>query len=207
MTLTTGTTTTTCCATSAPAATGDCCAVPATEAACCAPAATDGCCAPTAEDTLAQRCFEFALGVRDDCSVTAAPARAKRRRVTRPFVRHYLEMVAAMFAGMVVLGTAVDGLIALTGADAVTRAIDGPLAMGFVMCAYMVAGMAGWMAYRGHSLRQNVEMNAAMVAPMALLVPLEIAGALSGHGLMVWLHVLMLASMWLYMLGRPMDCH
>lgn len=139
--------------------------------------------------------------------VSPAP-RPRPRRVTRSFVRHYVEMVLAMFAGMVVVGIPVEGVIALTGADAVARAIDGPIAAGTVMCAYMVAGMAGWMAYRRHSLRQNVEMNLAMVSPMALLVPLEIVGSIDGPALMLWLHALMFLAMWIYMLWRPMEeCH
>lgn len=138
----------------------------------------------------------------------AAAAAQPARRVTRRFVRHYLEMVVAMFVGMTVLGLGVEWLIAAAGAHDLARAIDGPIASAVVMCLYMVAGMAAWMAYRRHTVRQNVEMNLAMVAPMAVLVPLEIGGVIDGHALMVWLHVLMLASMWLYMLWRPMThCH
>lgn len=148
----------------------------------------------------------------DDCCAvaTAAPTRtpAPARRVTRAFVRHYVEMVLAMFAGMIVLGLAEKGLVAATGADAVERALDGPIAAAVVMCVYMVAGMAAWMAYRRHTVRQNVEMNLAMVSPMAVLVPLELGGVVDGHGLMTWLHVGMFVTMWLYMLWRPMtDCH
>lgn len=149
----------------------------------------------------------------DDCcpaplSVPSSARPVRSRRVTRAFVRHYVEMVLAMFAGMIVVGLAVKGLLMFTGADAVERAIDGPIAAAAVMCAYMVAGMAAWMAYRRHTVRQNVEMNLAMVSPMVLLVPLEIAGTIDGHGLMIWLHVLMFGAMWLYMLWRPIEhCH
>lgn len=142
------------------------------------------------------------------CQTFAATAAQPARRVTRQFVRHYLEMVVAMFVGMIVLGLGVEWLIVAAGADGVERAIDGPIASAVVMCVYMVAGMAAWMIHRRHTVRQNVEMNLAMVAPMAVLVPLEIGGVIDGHGLMVWLHVLMLGSMWLYMLWRPMThCH
>ena len=34
-----------------------------------------------------------------------------------PFTRHFLEMVAAMFVGMAVLGAARMGILALTGAE------------------------------------------------------------------------------------------
>lgn len=140
-------------------------------------------------------------------TVGAAPS-APARRVTRQFVRHYLEMVVAMFVGMVVLGLGVEWIVTATGAGGVEDAIEGPVTSAILMCGYMVAGMAAWMAHRKHTVRQNVEMNLAMVSPMAVLVPLEMAGVVDGHGLMVWLHVLMLGSMWLYMLWRPMtDCH
>lgn len=155
-------------------------------------AATDHCAAEATTSTAT-----------DTCHTAAAPAQPARR-VTRRFVRHYLEMVVAMFVGMIVLGLGVEGLIAVTGAHSVERAIDGPIASAVVMCVYMVAGMAAWMAHRTHTVRENIEMNLAMVAPMAVLVPLEIGGVIDGDGLMVWLHVLMLGSMWLYMLWRPM---
>lgn len=142
-------------------------------------------------------------------TTTATASTATRtRRDWRSLTRHYLEMVVAMFVGMTVLGLVVGAVIDVAGADGVRRALDGPLASAVVMCVYMVAGMAAWMAYRRHTLRQNVEMNAAMLAPMAVLVPLELSGSLAGHAMMMWLHVLMLGSMWLYVVWRPMEhCH
>ena len=126
------------------------------------------------------------------------------RHQWRAFVVHYVEMVLAMFAGMLLLGLAQDGLIAATGATALERALDGPVVGLVMMTAYMVVGMAGWMAIRRHPLRHNIEMNAAMVAPLPLLLPFQIAGV----DMMVALHVAMFASMLGYMwLRRNHYCH
>src|SRR4051794_25513455 len=106
-------------------------------------------------------------------TTTASCADAPQPRNWRRFTLHYLEMVAAMIVGMIALGLAQDGLLAATGAEAVSGALDGPLVGSVLMTAYMVVGMGGWMAYRGHSLRSNVEMNAAMVAPLPVLLVLQ----------------------------------
>jgi hypothetical protein len=136
----------------------------------------------------------------DDCGVvplaTSSPPFSGRQR--RDFVVHYAEMVLAMFLGMIVLSLAQEGLIAVSGADRIARALDGPVVSLFLMTAYMVIGMSGWMAIRRHSLRHNVEMNAAMVAPLVVVVPLQIAGL----DMMMALHLAMFASMLSYMWWR-----
>lgn len=149
----------------------------------------------------------MALATSGTGTATAAHCAGTAPRRSWPrFALHYLEMVAAMLVGMVVLGLVQSGVIAATDADALRAALDGPLVMTLLMTAYMVAGMGAWMAFRGHSRRSNVEMNAAMVAPVPLLLALQAAGALGEAAAMLWLHVLMLASMLAYMLLRSEHC-
>jgi hypothetical protein len=123
------------------------------------------------------------------------PAAHSRGRRARHFVRHYLEMVVAMLAGMVLLGP-LEGAVwpALTA-----RPDVGVL----VMATNMSIGMAAWMRFRRHSWRAIAEMSAAMYVPFAVLLVPFWAGAIGEHALMTWGHVLMLPAMALVMLLRP----
>src|SRR3954451_11005119 len=79
-------------------------------------------------------------------------------------VRHYLEMVVAMFAGMVALGP-VWGLV-WPGWTGTTETMV--LGMG----TNMAIGMGAWMPFRRHSVVAIAEMAAAMYLPfLVLLVP------------------------------------
>ena len=121
-------------------------------------------------------------------------AHARGHRIWH-FVRHYLEMVVAMLAGMVVLGV-LEGLVwpALTA-----RADVGVM----VMATNMSIGMGAWMRVRGHSWRGIAEMSAAMYLPFAVLLLPFWLGAIGEHALMSWGHVLMLPAMALVMVLRP----
>jgi hypothetical protein len=117
-----------------------------------------------------------------------------RSRRTWHLVRHYLEMVVAMLAGMVVLGP-VHGYL-WPGLD--DRADVGAL----VMATDMAIGMAAWMRFRGHKWPPIAEMSAAMYVPfVVLLVPFWL-GAVSGDLLVTAGHVLMLPAMALAMWWR-----
>src|SRR4051794_23924746 len=102
-----------------------------------------------------------------DAALTLPTAQEHERSVGRAiwhFVRHYLEMVAAMFAGMFALG----GLEDLVW-PALTARAD---VAAMVMATNMSLGMAAWMRFRGHSWRGIGEMSASMYVPFAvLLVP------------------------------------
>jgi hypothetical protein len=115
-----------------------------------------------------------------------------------PFVRHYLEMVAAMFVGMAVLGGVVHGALALAGLEMPDQAEVTSLEMA----TYMAVGMTGWMRYRGHGWSTTLEMAGAMFVPALALFPLLWAGALSGDDLLMLEHVLMLPLMYVVMLRR-----
>jgi hypothetical protein len=116
-----------------------------------------------------------------------APPRHTRSHQAWHLVRHYLEMVVAMVAGMVVLGPVWH--LAWPG-------LSGHVAAGaLVMATDMAIGMGGWMRFRGHSWRAIGVMSAAMYLPfLVLLVPFA-AGAITGGTLMTAGHVLMLPAM------------
>ena len=135
-------------------------------------------------------------------SIELQPAQAAHAahhgRGIRPFARHYLEMVVAMVAGMVVLAPLAHGLAALAG----TGVPDGPEATALLMAAEMAAGMTVWMRHRGHGWPATLEMSGAMFVPPLALFPLLWAGAIDGDTLMVLDHVAMLPLMALVMVRR-----
>ena len=113
------------------------------------------------------------------------------------FTRHLLEMVAAMVAGMAVLGAAIWALGEPPG-------YANLLVEYGLMGAFMAAPMVAWMRYRGHAWSDGLEMTAAMVAPMfALVIPVEFGVVgLTGYSLMMLSHVAMIGGMVLLMLYR-----
>ena len=113
----------------------------------------------------------------------------------RPLARHYVEMVVAMFAGMLVLG----GLRAVLGLT--TSFEDHPGVAYLLMAVDMSIGMAAWMRYRGHGWASTLEMCAAMFVPLAL-VPLVWAGAMGAMTFMGVAHAVMLLAMLAVLLRR-----
>ena len=126
--------------------------------------------------------------------------RVLRGRSKRMFVRHYFEMVAAMFLGMILLGAPVNLFLGLAGVGT----LSAPM-MTLSMALEMSVPMAAWMRYRGHAWRMNLEMVAAMLLPVAVIIPLQYAGSLSGMSGMVPEHVGMLVAMLIAMLARIDD--
>jgi len=128
----------------------------------------------------------------------AVPATFHRAKVLR-FVRHFLEMVVAMVAGMMVLGPVRTLIVAQLGwADL----FDPPELGALAMAADMTIAMSLWMRYRKHSWLSIAEMATAMVLPFVVLfVPLW-AGALAGDTLLLAGHLLMLPAMVIAMLHR-----
>jgi len=120
-------------------------------------------------------------------------------RSTKHFVRHYVEMVVAMFAGMAVLGFPVDKAM-----DAMGATSDAFMFLG--MATTMTVGMVGWMLYRGHGWRANLEMSASMFVPTFAVIGLLWAEVMTDLGaLMVIEHVAMLLAMAGVMLLRPAE--
>jgi hypothetical protein len=106
--------------------------------------------------------------------------------------RHDLEMVTAMLAGMVILGGALRGVLALAALRYPTAF---PEVAALEMAATMSAGMVAWMRHRGHRQASTLEMTGAMVAPTVVLVPLRWLGLLAGQALVVLEHLAMLLVM------------
>ena len=116
---------------------------------------------------------------------------------TKHFLRHYGEMVLAMFLGMAVLGLPADWALRSVGADS-----DAFMFLG--MATTMTVPMVGWMLYRGHGWRANTEMSASMFVPAFAVIALLTTGLLTDTGiLMAAEHVVMLLAMAGVMLLRP----
>jgi hypothetical protein len=113
------------------------------------------------------------------------------------FLRHYGEMVLAMFLGMAVLGLPVDWAMRSVGAGS-----DALMFLG--MATTMTVPMVGWMIYRGHGWRANAEMSASMLVPTFAVIGLLTTGLETDIGvLLVAEHVVMLLAMAGVMLLRP----
>jgi flagellar biosynthetic protein FliP len=115
------------------------------------------------------------------------------------FLRHYLEMVAAMLVGMVVLGGALRGVLALAGLRYPTQYAE---LAALEMATTMSVGMVAWMRHRGHRWASTLEMAGAMFAPAVALMPLLWLGAIAGDTLLLLEHVAMFPLMYLVMLRR-----
>lgn len=117
----------------------------------------------------------------------AKPVGASRRS----WLRHFVEMLAAMVVGMALLDPLWSGIVG-----------NRPDAQVSAMAVDMAIGMGVWMAYRGHARRQIVEMAAAMVVPYAVLLVPYWFGGLSGEGLEMGGHSAMMLAMVGVMLVR-----
>jgi hypothetical protein len=126
--------------------------------------------------------------------------RRGRRADLSHVLRHYLEMVAAMWVAMAVLGTMARGVLAAAGL-AYSRGRYPELAT-LEMTTTMAVGMAAWMRYRGHGWASTLEMCAAMFAPAVVLFPLLWLDAVSAGSLFTLMHVVMLPLMLVVMLWR-----
>jgi hypothetical protein len=114
-------------------------------------------------------------------------------------LRHYLEMVAAMFVGMVVVGAALRGVLALVGLQLPAQY---PELAALEMAFTMSAGMVAWMRHRGHGWASTLEMAGVMFTPAVVLVPLRWLGVIGGDALLVLEHLAMFPLMYLVMVRR-----
>jgi hypothetical protein len=125
------------------------------------------------------------------------PTLSLHPQARKHFLRHYGEMVLAMFLGMAILGLPVDWMMSSVGADS-----DAFMFLG--MATTMTVPMVGWMVYRGHGWRANAEMSASMYVPTCAVIGLLTTGLLTDTGvLMLAEHVVMLLAMAGVMLLRP----
>ena len=112
-----------------------------------------------------------------------------RAAPTWRFIRHFLEMLAAMVLGMFVLGP-------------LWPTVDGVELHALVMATNMTIGMTALMAVRRHAWPGIVEMSAAMYAPFIILFVPYWTGLITAGGLFLIGHLLMLPAMLLAMLHR-----
>jgi hypothetical protein len=124
----------------------------------------------------------------------------------RRFARHYLEMVVAMFAGMIVVGLPAAGALAAAGTSVGELQVDAPDAALLGMATIMTVPMVGWMRYRRHGWRPCGEMAASMYVPTVGVMALGWTGVVTGfHELMTLQHVAMFPAMLAAMLLRPRE--
>lgn len=127
---------------------------------------------------------------------------AVHRWTWRALVRHFLEMVVAMFLGMVL----VDPLWRLLfGAAGASEVLHIPAVEALVMATNMNLGMGAWMRYRGHGPRPILEMAAVMYLSFVAFFPLAWTGMISGADMMTAGHVVMLPAMVILMLWRRQE--
>jgi hypothetical protein len=121
---------------------------------------------------------------------------------TKHFIRHYVEMVVAMFLGMAILALPARGVL---GAAGTSWSELGTEAMFLGMAVEMTLPMVAWMRYRGHAWRPCLEMSAAMFVPTFAAIGLFAAGVAGEGVLMGAEHVAMLLAMLAAMLLRPAE--
>src|SRR5580765_7642036 len=109
--------------------------------------------------------------------MVSATHRVQRQSHHRGFVRHLIEMGAAMMVGMVASAALFLTAIGGTAAEAMRQH-----AVLFVVtqAVGMTVAMVVWMRYRGHGRRGCGEMAAEMAVPALPLVCLRLLGVISG---------------------------
>jgi hypothetical protein len=122
---------------------------------------------------------------------------------TRHFIRHYVEMLIAMFLGMAVLGTPAILALGAAGVSSAELQSDAPAVLLLGMGITMTLPMVAWMRYRGHGWAASNEMAASMLIPTGGVIALLGAGLVADVGtLLIAEHVVMLPSMLVAMLLR-----
>ena len=134
-----------------------------------------------------------------DQAATRASTGAGASHSKRAFLRHFGEMLLAMFLGMVVLGGSAELAFAAAGSSF----SDAPgaaqvLLMGFNMTVPMVA----WMSYRGHAKARNAEMAASMIVPTFVAAALASTGVLGAAAALGVQHAVMIPAVLGVMLWR-----
>ena len=125
---------------------------------------------------------------------TARPATSPAR-----FVRHYLLMVVAMYAGMLVLDPVYAAVASRAGyADPWTEL---SVVSALVMALNMTVPMVLLMLRHHHSHRAICEMAAAMIAPTVAAAAVHVVGVIGADQVMSVAHLGMFPAMFLVMLA------
>lgn len=93
------------------------------------------------------------------------------------FLRHVLEMGAAMMVGMLASAAIFLSAVGMTAAQAMR---EHAVLFVILQAAGMTVAMVAWMRYRGHAWRGCSEMAAAMALPALPLICLRSVGVISG---------------------------
>jgi hypothetical protein len=119
------------------------------------------------------------------------------------FARHYLEMVVAMFAGMVAVGMPLAAGLGVIGVDVAAWRTDAQELLLLAMAFTMSVPMAAWMRYRGHGWAPVWEMTASMFVPSFAAIGLLWAGTVEDTDALLYIqHIGMLPSMLAVMVLR-----
>jgi hypothetical protein len=121
---------------------------------------------------------------------------------TASFIRHYVEMVVVMFAGMIVLGLPGEAALHAMGSGTSELQADAPAVVFLGMATTMTLPMVAWMRYRGHRWQPTLEMAASMVIPTLVAIALLATDVAGFNALMGLEHVAMLFGMLAAMLLR-----
>ena len=92
------------------------------------------------------------------------PTDREGRRHLSPFWRHFLQMLAAMAAGMIATSGVFLTVVGLKTWDEVT--VQYPTQALWAMAVGMTVPMVAWMGYRRMGWRNSAEMAAVMVLPV-----------------------------------------
>ena len=124
-------------------------------------------------------------------------------RSTRHFIRHYAEMVGAMFLGMGVLFAPAMLALGAAGVSSAEVRSDAPALLLLGMGLTMTVPMVAWMRYRGHGWSASNEMAGSMLISTAGVIALLGAGLVDDIGALLMIeHVVMLPAMFVAMLLR-----
>lgn len=122
---------------------------------------------------------------------------------TARFVRHYAEMVVAMFVGMPIYGILFHSPLDPFG---LRESLFGrPYLSETLMLVAMSIPMAAYMVWRGHRTERTAEMVAGMALPALAVIALtaaEVVPLFSLAALSLWSHLAMLLGMLVAMLLR-----
>src|SRR4051794_31426191 len=121
---------------------------------------------------------------------------------TASFIRHYIEMVIVMFAGMIVLGIPGQAALHAMGSGTSELRADAPSLVFLGMATTMTVPMVAWMRFRGHRWQPTLEMAASMVIPTVIAIALLATDVAGFTALMGLEHVAMLLGMLVAMLLR-----
>jgi hypothetical protein len=120
----------------------------------------------------------------------------------RHFARHLVEMVLAMWVGMMILGGLDRGILAAAGTSVSSVRSSAPEVVALVMALNMTVGMTAWMRHRRHSWAMCAEMGAAMFVPAIVAIVLLWGGVIQSGSLLGVEHAPMIPAMVAVMLIR-----